>query len=179
MDLFAGAERAMNMNARTWAKHANPWSVYSRILGGSLMFLALWSVYWIGWHAVAPIIAAVLWIWLNPRLFPPPKSAGSWAARAVLGERAFLNRKRISVPREHARAAWITTSFSLAFFALALYGFAKGDFWLALGGWHAATLAKLWFCDRMVWLWGDVKTLHPVYQAWARADWDADFGGAE
>lgn len=173
MDLFKGAEAAMGMNAETWARHANPWSVYTRISGAVPIFFALFSPHWIGWWSIAAIAAALAWTLINPRLFAAPKRADSWAAKAVLGERAFLNRKFVPVPMGHRRAAWITTGLSLAFALIGVYGLVVGNFAAALAGWHAAVLAKLWFLDRMVFLWEEVKDADPVYQAWSRADWSA------
>ena len=173
MDIFSMAEKTMRMGPDAWARHANPLSVWTRALGTPFVFIAVWSYHWIGWGAAALIAAVVFWTFVNPRLFSPPKHTETWAAQAVLGERVFLNRKQVSIPSEHARAAWITTSFAVPFLGLSLYGFMIADFWTAFGGWHGAVLAKLWFCDRMVWLWQDMKEAHPTYRAWAQADWTA------
>ncbi|GAB5468213.1 MAG: hypothetical protein Kilf2KO_12430 [Rhodospirillales bacterium] len=175
MDLFAGAERLMRMDGTAWARHANPWSAYSRLAGSPLLFFAVWSLHWIGWWSLLPIALMAAWTWLNPRLFPPPTETASWASRGVLGERVFLNRKRIAIPREHLRLAWITTAASAVFLVLALYGLAVGNFWATFAGWHAAVLAKVWFVDRMAWLWDEMKDKHPVYRAWDRAEWDTAF----
>ena len=55
------------------ARHANPWSVWTRILTLPVLVLAVWTRAWLGWWALAPVAATVLWIWLNPRLFPRPR----------------------------------------------------------------------------------------------------------
>lgn len=175
MDIFDFTQRAMRMTDASWARHANPWSVYSRILGGTLVFFAIWSIYWIGWFSLFAIAIAIVWIYVNPRLFAPPKEASSWAAKGVLGERAFLHRKDIPIPRGHLIIGWITTSVSIAFLAISVYGILYRDFWIAFSGWHASMLAKIWFVDRMVWLWDLMKDRHPVYAAWSRADWSASF----
>ena len=179
MDLFSGAARLMGMNPMAWARHANPWSVYSRFAGSVFVFFAAWSLHWIGWWSLAPIAVAVLWTWLNPKLFSPPATASSWAARGVLGERAFLNRQQVAIPAEHVQVAWVATGFSGAFLAIGIYGLVVEDFWAAFTGWHAAVLSKIWFVDRMVWLWEEVKDKHPLYAAWDRADWTAEVEGGE
>lgn len=170
MDIFALSEKLMRMDGNSWARHANPISVWSRIFGGSAVFLAIWSYHWFGWFAVIFIVAAALWIYINPRLFSPPVNVTSWSVKGVLGERIFLNRKRVPISRGHIRAAWITTSLAGPFVGLSIYGFIISDFWVACGGWHAATMAKLWYCDRMVWLWNDMQDADPAYQAWGRGD---------
>lgn len=170
-DLFAFAERSMGMSQRTWARHANPLSVYTRIIGGTPVFLALWSPFWIGWWGTAAIALAALWIWLNPRLFQPPMHTRDWGTRGVLGERVFLNRATVPIPREHATVAHIATGLSVTFIIATAAAFVLGHFWMAFTAWHAATVAKLWFCDRMVWLWQDMKDATDPYRAWDRAEW--------
>lgn len=171
MDIFSAAERLMAMDEGSWARHANPLSGWSRLFAGPLIFLALWSPFWIGLWGVLPILAAVAWSWLNPRLFPPPDNCDAWMTKGVLGERVFLNRKQVPVPDGFQQASFITTGFSLAFLALAIYGFVAGSFWLAFTAWHAAILSKVWFIDRCVWLWGLMADKDPQYAAWGRADW--------
>jgi hypothetical protein len=108
-DIFTGSQKLMSMNDSSWARHANPLSVYSRMVGGSLVFLALWSPFWFGYWGVPIILAAAFWIWLNPRLFPPPEHSDTWATKGVLGERAFINRKQVPIPKNHQFAAYITS----------------------------------------------------------------------
>ncbi len=170
MDLFAAAGRLMAMDDAAWARHANPASVWTRIAGGTVLFLALWSPMWIGFWGVVPILLAAAWTWLNPRLFPPPSHARAWATRAVLGERAFLRRAEIPIPDHHRRAGLATTGLALAFLVAAAIGFWQRDVLLAVTAWHAATIAKLWFCDRMVWLWQDVRGSNDLYRRWDAAD---------
>ena len=78
----------MGMDDRAWQRHANPWSVWTRILTPlPLLALAVWSRVWLGWGALWPVALALGWIWLNPRLFPAPARLDGWAAAAVMGER--------------------------------------------------------------------------------------------
>ncbi|MEM6414138.1 MAG: DUF6653 family protein [Pseudomonadota bacterium] len=172
--IFRGSERLMGMDNRIWARHASPLSVYSRVVTGPLIFFALWSPFWIGWKGVGFIIIAGIWTWLNPRAFPAPKSTDSWATKGVLGERAFLNRKTVPIPDGHLIAARIATGCSILFAIIALYGFITRNFWAAFAGWHGAIIAKIWFVDRCVWLWEEMRAMHPVYTAWDNADWETE-----
>ena len=173
MDLFKSAERLMGMDDTTWARHANPWSVYTRFGASVPIFIALWSAHWIGWWSLIPIGLMGLFVFLNPRLFPAPETADSWGARGVLGERVFLNRKAVPIPAEHLSFAWIATGLSGLFMLVGIWGYATGDFWAACAGWFGSVMAKGWFVDRMAWLWEDMKDKDPAYAAWARADWGA------
>ncbi len=80
----------MRMDEHAWERHANPWSVWTRIASAPFLMLAIWSIHWIGWWAALPLGAFAIWYWLNPRIFPPPASTRSWAARAVMGERVYI-----------------------------------------------------------------------------------------
>lgn len=171
LDIFSGSQKLMTMSDATWSKHANPWSVYSRVLGGTFVFFALWSPFWIGYWGIAAILLAAAWTWLNPRLFSAPHDTSAWATKGVLGERAFLLRKETPVPRHHEIAAFTASSIAGAFLFIAVLGFVSQDFWLACVAWHAATVAKLWFCDRMVWLWADMRSATEQYRAWDAAKW--------
>ena len=65
---------AFAMSEDVWMHHANPWSVWTRFTVLPLLILAIWSRVWLGWWAFVPMAAAVLWMWLNPRIFPKPQS---------------------------------------------------------------------------------------------------------
>ena len=171
MDIFKTAERLMGMSDATWARHANRWSVYTRFGGAVPVFFALWSAHWIGWWSLIPIAMAGSWVYLNPRFFSAPNTADSWAARGVLGERAFLNRKIVPIPNEPQRVAQITTTLSGFFMVIGIWGLLRGDFLVAFAGWHASVACKAWFVDRMAVLWDEMKDKHPTYSAWARAEW--------
>jgi len=163
------SEKLMSMTDAVWLRHANPLSGWTRLASGPLIFLALWSHVWIGWRALIPIAILAVWIWLNPRVFPRPKNADAWMTKAVLGERVWLNRKAVPIPKGHARAALLTTLISGALLIPAIAGLFLKDFWMAFIAWHFSIFAKLWFLDRMVWLWGDMKTAAPEYVAWEDA----------
>ena len=175
MDVFKSAERLMGMSDETWARHANPWSVYTRFGGAVPVFFALWSAHWIGWWSLVPISLACGWVYLNPRFFSPPETSDSWAARGVLGERAFLNRKIVPIPAEPRRIARVTTILSGLFMVIGIWGLLRGEFWAAFAGWHAAVACKAWFVDRMAVLWDEMKGKHPTYEAWDRAQWSVPF----
>jgi hypothetical protein len=145
MDIFRGAERLMGMNDETWARHANPLSVYSRFSCLSLIVAAIWSRVWLGWWALAPLALAIGWTFINPRLFPAPLDKGTWAAKAVMGERLFLARKALAVPGRHVAMAYWLTALSVAG-AIALgYGLIMVGGWATVGGLAVAMTGKLWF----------------------------------
>jgi hypothetical protein len=154
------------MDDRTWARHANPWSVWTRVAILPLLALAIWSRVWIGWWVLVPVIGLAVWTWINPRAFPPPLSTNSWASKAVLGERVWLNRRSVPIPEHHRRAANILTMISASGLLPLAWGLTAVAFWPTIFGVVLTALGKLWFVDRMVWLYEDMKDVRPEYRAW-------------
>ena len=156
-DLFAGAARLMGMDDRAWARHANPWSVWTRILTPlPLLALSIWSRVWIGGWCVVPLALTLAWIRWNPRAFPPPRSWEGWAARGVLGERAFIEH-RARVPAHHRRATTALTALSALGVAPFAWGLWALDPWATAFGALLAGGAKTWFVDRCVWVLADLE----------------------
>jgi hypothetical protein len=159
MDIFFGTERLMAMNDETLERHANPLSVYSRSSCLPLIVAAIWSRVWLGWWAAVPLALAIGWTFLNPRLFSAPIDKGTSAAKAVMGERLFLVRKTSAVPQRHVSMAHWLTALSLAGAVVIAYGVIMLDARATLAGLAVAMTDKLWFCDRMVWLYGRARGL--------------------
>ncbi len=156
------------MDERVWERHANPVSVWTRFATFPLLMLALWSVHWIGWYCLIPLAVLAAWLWLNPRIFPPPSSTQSWASRAVLGERVYLLRVMNPVPVEHTNvAALLGIGTALGALAMAAGLIAEEPFTFAAGG-IAVIVFKLWLCDRMVWLFDEMSERVELYRSWRR-----------
>lgn len=157
MTLEAKLARAHRMDDATWARHANPWSVWTRVPILPLLALAVWSRAWIGWWALLPFAVLLAWTWMNPRVFPPPRSTDSWGSRAVIGERLWLARDEVPVPAQHRRLPALLNAVAAAGGAVLVYGLVLLLPWAVLTGLAVALLAKLWFLDRMVWLVADMR----------------------
>ncbi|ADN37531.1 conserved hypothetical protein [Methanolacinia petrolearia DSM 11571] len=145
------------MDDETWERHSNPWSVWTRNTVLPVLIVAFWSRVWLGWLAIVPVAAAILWMWVNPRLFKKPESTDNWASKSVLGERIWLNRKTVPVPERHRRAPNILSAVSGVGFLFVIYGVYFLEIWPVLFGSALVYLGKLWFLDRMVWLYEDTK----------------------
>ncbi|HEX2020620.1 MAG TPA: DUF6653 family protein [Aurantimonas sp.] len=170
MDLLAALERLMLMDERDWRRHANPWSVWTRVAAFPLLVLAIWSRVWIGWWALTTTAAVIAFLYLNPRLFPPPRQPDNWASKATFGERIYLARKAVPIPRQHARAAAVLVAASMIGTILLVYGLVTLQITAVLVGTLLAAGAKLWFVDRMVWLFEDMCHAAPRYRDWLVPD---------
>jgi len=58
--------RFFRMTDDVWARHANPWSVWTRYTTLPLLAISVWSRVWIGWWAAVPLIASLIWVYINP-----------------------------------------------------------------------------------------------------------------
>ncbi len=145
MPLGRPFSRLMTMDDATWSRHANPWSGWTRCATTPVLFVALWSHVWLGWWALVPIGVVGCWLWVNPRLFPPPATRTAWMTRGVLGERLWVE-GRAATPSGVAVILSLQALVTLA----GLVGIALEAFWLGLVGLHGGAAIKLWFLDRMV-----------------------------
>lgn len=134
-----------------WARHANPVSGLSRMITGiPALALAAWSRVWIGgwwWLALAVVLA---WLWLNPRLFNPPRDDRHWMTRGVLGEKIWVNRRGGELRPE---PSWLPNLLTVlaAIGAIGLViGLYRLDLVLTIAGGVLAWLAKAVFILRMV-----------------------------
>jgi hypothetical protein len=140
-------------NDDSWLKHANPWSVWSRFATLPFIVLSIWSRVWIGWYCLIPISMLMVWLWLNPTLFAKPKNYDNWAAKAVLGERILMKRKQHPIPRSHAKAVIILNTLQCLSGLVLIYGLWSLSLNFTLQGVVYIYLTKMWFLDRMVWLY--------------------------
>ena len=157
---------ALAMDDTTWLHHANPWSVWTRASVLTLVILAVWSGEWLGAWCLVPVGASLLWVWLNPRIFHLPKSTDNWASRGVFGERVWLNRDQVPVPPHHRTASNILngiTGIGSVFFT---WGLVTLALWPTLLGTALIYCGKLWFLDRMVWLYQDMIDESQQYRSW-------------
>ena len=156
---------AMSMDDATWRRHANPWSVWTRATVLPAVILAVWSRAWLGMWSLVPVGCAVLWMWLNPRVFPPPRSTDNWASRGVLGERVWLNRRTVPVPIHHRVAPHVLHAITAVGTVFVVWGLIELAIWPTALGAALIYCGKLWFLDRMAWLFRDMQE-RPEYRSW-------------
>jgi hypothetical protein len=151
-----------------WLRHANPISVWTRFAVLPLLAVSIWSRVWIGWWSIVPIALSLIFMMINPVLFPPPKSTKNWASKGVFGERIWADRKNIELPEQFRsqRVANATYLFQVAGMAVLIYGLVELDVMAVIAGVVIVQCAKAWFIDRLVLLFDDMKTHHSEYADW-------------
>lgn len=156
------------MNDRTWERHANPLSGWTRIPILPALCLAIWARVWIGWWCLVPVAVLLVWTWVNPRAFPPPATTDAWMSRGVMGERVWLNRAAVPIPAHHAAWAGVLAWAAGLGLPPLIYGLWALDLGWLVAGLVLTMLPKLWFLDRMAWLYDDMAARHAPYAAWRR-----------
>lgn len=159
MDIFKAAERGMGMDDAVWTRHANRWSVWTRIPILPALALSIWARDWIGWWCLVPMGLLVAWAFINPKAFPAPSTLDHWASKGVMGERLFLARKTVPIPAHHQRAALALTWVSVSGLPPLIYGLWAYDIFAVLCGLALTVGGKIWFVDRMAWLYEEMTGL--------------------
>ena len=165
MNFVQKTAHVFQMDESVWQRHTNPWSVWTRYPSLPLLVLAIWSRLWWGWWAVLPTTLVIFWIWINPRVFPKPKSTHNWASKAVLGERVWLNQKEVPIPAHHHPVIAFTNIVNAVGFLVCCWGMIALEMWATVLGLSWGILGKTWFLDRMVWLFEEMKD-RPQYRDW-------------
>ncbi|MBS9533059.1 hypothetical protein KIH27_05580 [Mycobacterium sp. M1] len=80
------------MRRAVFARHANPWSAWTRWATTPLVLLPVWRR---SWRDAAWVGA---WFALNPVVFPEPTDRSAWSTRAMLGEEQWI----VNRPRDFA-----------------------------------------------------------------------------
>ena len=67
-----------------FARHSNPWSMWTRWASTPLVLVPVWRRSW----RDAALVG--LWMAVNPVVFPEPPNDRAWATRAALGEEQWI-----------------------------------------------------------------------------------------
>ncbi|WP_138731827.1 DUF6653 family protein [Modestobacter excelsi] len=154
--------KAFGLEDDSWQRHANPWSVYTRIPIPSLLVGALWSRHRLGWWSAVPVGLVGAWTVVNPRVFPPPGSLDHWASRGVLGETYWTRRDEEPVPGRHRVAPNVLAALSALGVPFIVRGLVVRNGWMVAFGLAVETAGKTWFIDRMALLYDDVASAGSV-----------------
>src|SRR5262245_2995519 len=160
--------KAFGLKGDSWQRHANPISVYTRFAVLPLLAISIWSRDWIGWWSLIPVALSLVFMMVNPLLFPKPSSTRNWASKGVFGERIWADRNKVQLPEQFRSSAVenVTYVFQLVGTAFLVYGLVALDVWAVVSGIVIVHCAKAWYIDRMVPLFEDMKGRQPEYAAW-------------
>ncbi|MHC5653821.1 DUF6653 family protein [Stappia sp. ICDLI1TA098] len=163
-----GSAGLLGMDSETWHRHASGWSVWTRFATLPFLYLALWSHAWLGWPAALGLLALVaVWLWINPRLFPPPRRFDTWHARATFGERVWLNRLVVPIPAGDNRRAMALSLVTGVGFFLGVWGALSTNLPALVAGTVLTYAGKMAFLAVMAKLYDRMRDAHPVYRSWS------------
>ena len=160
--------RLFGLQGENWLRHANPVSVWTRFAVLPLLALSIWSRDWIGWWSLVPIALSLVFMVVNPLLFPKPASTRTWASKGVLGERIWADRNTVELPAQFSKSQVpnVTYGFQVVGMAVLAWGLVELDLLAVVAGLVIVQCAMAWFIDRMVLLFEDMKTRNPTYAGW-------------
>ncbi|MGW0435615.1 DUF6653 family protein [Micromonospora sp. NPDC003197] len=144
--------RAFRMDDEGWRRHANPWSVWTRFAAIPPLLLGIWSRTWIGWWCLVPIAMVVVWLWINPHVFPPVDEPRTWTAKGIYGERLWAERGG-RLPEGHQSVLRLLVLTGLAGFGLLAWGLVQLEVWPTVFGGTLVVVVQLWRIDRFTWLY--------------------------
>jgi len=154
--------RAFRLDDAGWARHANPWSAWSRALTAlPVLVAAIWSRVWWGPWSLVAVAVALAWIWLNPRAFGPAADDSAWMTKGVLGERLWANRDRVPVPERHRIVPKVLNLAQLSGVPFLVWGLVGPQLLPTVVGVLLIAGIKLWYIDRMAILYGDMTAAAP------------------
>ncbi len=83
-----------------FARHANPWSAWTRWASTPLILLPVWT------RRPSHAVLVGAWLAVNPVIFPKVADDENWATRAMLGEELWITKR----PKDTAAALSALTS---------------------------------------------------------------------
>ncbi|WP_433731528.1 DUF6653 family protein [Actinoplanes sp. CA-051413] len=159
--------KMFGLEGEKWTRHANPVSVWTRFSVLPLLALSVWSRDWIGWWCLVPVVASLVFMMINPLLFPKPRSTRNWASKGVFGERVWSERTTVAPPAQFTTAVLnVTYAVQLIGAAVLAYGLVRLQVVDTIAGLVILQTAKAWYIDRQVLLFEDMKSRDPRYARW-------------
>jgi hypothetical protein len=160
--------RLFGLRGDTWMRHANPWSVWTRFAVLPLLAVSIWSRDWIGWWSLVPVVLSLVFMMVNPLLFPEPRSTRNWISKAVFGERVWADRNTVELPEQFraSKVPAIAQTIQVVGMAVLAYGLVRFDLLAVVTGIVLTQTAKACYLDRMVLLFEHMKGRRPEYAAW-------------
>jgi hypothetical protein len=91
-----------------FARHANPWSAWTRWASTPLVLVPIWTR---RWHHAALV---AFWLAVNPVVFGKPRDERAWSTRAMLGEELWITRRPRDAPFPITALSLLTSAVALS-----------------------------------------------------------------
>lgn len=167
MSLGEKISGAFGLKGENWMRHSNPASVWTRFSVLPLLAASIWSRRSIGRRCLIPIALSSVWLFANPLIFRQPRSTRNWASKGVLGERIWVESDRSELPDQfNSVVPTVAIVFQTVGLVPVVYGLAALKVTPTVTGLLIVQGGKLWYIDRMVLLFEEMKTRNPEYARW-------------
>ncbi len=128
------------LSEKTWERHANPWSGWSRVVSMPVIATGLYM------HNFWILGAAVVWLFVNPVIFPKPRSVDNWMSKGVLGEQLYYGDGK----KFKRDLPTLLNVLNVPVFISFMYFAWQQQALLAILAGLLTMTIKFWFIDRMV-----------------------------
>jgi hypothetical protein len=107
-------------------------------------------------------------MFVNPLFFKAPKSTRNWASRTVLGERIWVDRNQIDLPKQfRSRASsLVANAYSTIGMGFLAYGLIDLSILATVAGLLITHGGKAWYLDRISLLYAEMNSRSPDYASW-------------
>jgi hypothetical protein len=158
---------AFGLKGDSWMRHSNPASVWTRFGVLPLLAGSIWSRKWIGRRSLIPLAVSSAWLFANPLFFRPPRSTKNWASKGVFGERIWTEWDRSELPEQFSSVVpTVAITYQVIGMVPLVYGLSALKGTPTVLGMLIVQGGKLWYIDRMVLLFEEMKTQDPEFAAW-------------
>ena len=149
MKLTQTAVKAFGLDDKSWKRHANAWSVWTRMLGLGPILTPIYYRETLGWWAMIPIALGAGWMWVNPHVFPAVEEPRSWAEKGIYGEKMYAANQSLATDAHRPAMRWLIALAAVGAVLLA-WGLILIEAWPSIFGITLIVLSQLWQIDRFV-----------------------------
>jgi hypothetical protein len=149
------AVKTFGLNEENWKKHANPWSVWSRMAAFVVMIAAIFARELFGWWTLAFIGAGIIFMFLNTRIFPGVDQPRRWDEKGIYGEKLWTLKDEAAAG--HRKAINLLIGIAGIGLPIMVYGLIVVEAWPTVFGLSLVFVSQLWQIDRFVAIYDEAQ----------------------
>ena len=142
------AATTFGLNDKNWHKHANPWSVWSRMAAFVVMLGAIYLREVLSWWTLAVVVVGIAFMFANTRMFRPIETPLRWDEKGIYGERLWTEKTLVAAP--HRRVITAIVGIAALGLPITAWGLVTIEIWPTAFGWTLVMISQLWQIDRFV-----------------------------
>lgn len=155
MGTLDNIQSSVASDTNVWRRHANPWSVWTRLAAVPAFAIVVFARDVLGWWTLVLVVLLGIWMWLNVKVFSPVHDDERWESRAIFGEKFWLDRKSKNLPQHHLNWIMRLNVASMLMILPMAWGLWVLDPWATAFGSLGLVAGQIWALDRYSWLYAD------------------------